>query len=301
MYRPPKDQIHVVSMSGGKDSTASALTAIDMGYEIVGVFADTGNEHEITYEYLDYLERKIGIKIHRVSSDFSQNIRNSIRSGKYNIQQIKSLNLVCTIKNQFLSLCAYKKIFPSRTAQFCTEYLKRIPVTIFQEELGALHKKPVCSWQGVRWQESEKRAKLSHSDFSDDWLEVYRPILHLKTKDVFDVHKRFGIKRNPLYDMGFNRVGCFPCVNCTKGELVLIEKLFPEHIKKVAKWERIMRVISKLDDPTFFSLHRKRHLISDHTIYGYLEYCKTEYKVGRPRKEKDFDFSGCALSQGVCE
>ena len=54
IQKPRKDQVHVVSMSGGKDSTATALVAMDMGYDFVGAFADTGNEHEITYEYIEY-------------------------------------------------------------------------------------------------------------------------------------------------------------------------------------------------------------------------------------------------------
>ena len=57
IQKPRKDQIHVVSMSGGKDSTATALTAMDLGYDFVGAFADTGNEHEITYKNLEDQEK----------------------------------------------------------------------------------------------------------------------------------------------------------------------------------------------------------------------------------------------------
>lgn len=70
IQKPRKDQIHVVSMSGGKDSTATALVAMEMGYDFVGAFADTGNENEITYEYIDFLERKLDIKIHKVRSNY---------------------------------------------------------------------------------------------------------------------------------------------------------------------------------------------------------------------------------------
>ncbi|MFP3757983.1 phosphoadenosine phosphosulfate reductase family protein, partial [Cupriavidus sp. SIMBA_020] len=56
--------LRVVSLSGGKDSTATLLVALEQhGAENVrAVFADTGNEHEETYEYaLDYLPRALGI------------------------------------------------------------------------------------------------------------------------------------------------------------------------------------------------------------------------------------------------
>ena len=42
---------HVVSVSGGKDSTATYLLALEQtGGDFDAVFADTGNEHEATYE-----------------------------------------------------------------------------------------------------------------------------------------------------------------------------------------------------------------------------------------------------------
>lgn len=304
LQKPRKDQIHVVSMSGGKDSTATALTAMDMGYDFVGAFADTGNEHEITYEYIDYLERKLGIKIHRVKSNFEINLKDRMRkfaNGKYkfkNENAYKTVKEVLKENNTFLNLCAYKHIFPSRMAQFCTEYLKRIPITLLQDNLGFEYKKPVCSWQGVRWDESLSRSKLSYID-NDDWLEIYRPILHLKKEDVFKIHKRFGIKRNPLYDMGFSRVGCFPCINSTKKEILLVEKLFPKHIEKIARWENFIKNIGPNPEATFFHLNKKKHLVKGFTVYDYIEYCKTFNKSGRPRKNYDFYF--CNASEGMCE
>lgn len=51
--------IHVVSVSGGKDSLATVLIALERcGHaSVVPIFCDTGNEHEETYAYLDYLEQ----------------------------------------------------------------------------------------------------------------------------------------------------------------------------------------------------------------------------------------------------
>lgn len=69
---------HVVSVSGGKDSLATLLIAIQrFGVaNIIAIFCDTGNEHELTYEYLDYLEVRLGIKIVRLKADFTEQIAN---------------------------------------------------------------------------------------------------------------------------------------------------------------------------------------------------------------------------------
>ncbi|ETT30700.1 hypothetical protein C161_27388 [Paenibacillus sp. FSL R5-192] len=54
------DTVNIISLSGGKDSTALWLEALEQGVEVVPVFADTGNEHHQTYEYVEYLEKQLG-------------------------------------------------------------------------------------------------------------------------------------------------------------------------------------------------------------------------------------------------
>lgn len=67
---------HVVSVSGGKDSTATLLLALSRvpREQIIAIFCDTGNEIPITYDYLDELEQHLGIQIHRLKADFTQEI-----------------------------------------------------------------------------------------------------------------------------------------------------------------------------------------------------------------------------------
>jgi 3'-phosphoadenosine 5'-phosphosulfate sulfotransferase (PAPS reductase)/FAD synthetase len=66
---------HLVSVSGGKDSTAVYLLAIESGRPFRAVFADTGNEHEATYEYVDRLaERTGGPTIEVVKADFTEQL-----------------------------------------------------------------------------------------------------------------------------------------------------------------------------------------------------------------------------------
>lgn len=68
--------MHVVSLSGGKDSLATALIALARcpAGSVLFVFCDTGNEHEETYAYLDYLEGALGVKIHRLRADFTEQL-----------------------------------------------------------------------------------------------------------------------------------------------------------------------------------------------------------------------------------
>ena len=66
---------NILSISGGKDSTAMLLLAIEQQTEnLQAVFCDTGHEHQKTYDYVDYLERSTGIEITWVKADFSEKI-----------------------------------------------------------------------------------------------------------------------------------------------------------------------------------------------------------------------------------
>lgn len=58
---------HIVSFSGGKDSTLMLLMMLEKGMPIDDIiFADTGMEFQELYDYVDRIERHIGRKITRI-------------------------------------------------------------------------------------------------------------------------------------------------------------------------------------------------------------------------------------------
>ncbi|MES3418519.1 phosphoadenosine phosphosulfate reductase family protein [Enterobacter hormaechei] len=272
------DTINIVSVSGGKDSLAQWLLAIESGVSYTTVFADTGHEHPQTMEYLDYLESRLG-KIVRVKADFSRQIEGKRRfiAEKWPVSLVEecgmspeeaaerihhALEVLKPTGNPFLDLCMWKGRFPSTKARFCTFDLKHEPVRT-QVVLPALDEfDEVISWQGVRAQESPARAGLPAWEEDADntpGLHVYRPILNWLHEDVFALAKRHGIKPNPLYEQGCSRVGCMPCIHARKSELAEIFSRWPEEIKRVAEWERLVAACSRRGNSTFFlSTHDPR-------------------------------------------
>lgn len=255
----------IVSMSGGKDSTATALLAIEQGVDPMLAFSDTGHEHPSTYEYVDYLEQKLEIKIERCRADFSKDIerKRQVVQTKWRKDGVpeekieRALAVLQPTGNPFLDLCIWKGRFPSTMARFCTEHLKIIPFN--QQVLFPAIKKygNVETWVGVRADESAARSKLPEREMDDTGAEIVRPILTWTVEDVFEMHKRHSIEPNPLYKQGMGRVGCMPCVSCGKEELRQIGMRFPEEIERVSEWEAIVKEASKQGAATFFTLRAK--------------------------------------------
>ncbi|GEO26255.1 hypothetical protein AAC03nite_20400 [Alicyclobacillus acidoterrestris] len=299
----------VISVSGGKDSTAMWLLALEQGVEGEVVFADTGHEHPITYGYLDYLESKLG-PIRRVKANFTNRIahKRHVVQTKWRNDGIpeevieRALEVLHPTGNPFLDMCLWKGRFPSTMARFCTQHLKIEPIEeqVFAPMIDAGDE--VESWQAVRKQESAARAKLAEREETIGIIyvyEVYRPILEWTVDQVFEMHRRHGIMPNPLYEQGMGRVGCMPCINAKKNELYEIARRFPEEIKRVAEWERLVSMASKRGGSTFFPTTKNNNGDSIHEV---IEWSKTAYGG----KQYDLfkiteDVPVCSSLYGLCE
>lgn len=300
----------LVSVSSGKDSTATLLLALEAG-DPSAVFADTGNEHPLVYEYLAYLEDQTGLKIHRLKADFTEwwwRKRDYTRD-KWPEKGVSADVVARALSvfekgptgNPYLDLCIIKGRFPSRMAQFCTQYLKTEPLTEYALELIDKHG-AVESWQGVRADESASRAKLPEREDVGGGLTIYRPILKWSVEEVFAIHRRFGIKPNPLYSMAMRRVGCMPCINAAKDELLEISKRFPDHIDRIAEWEIIVSLASKRMSATFFASRGDNESAFERgNVRKVVQWSETS----RGGKQSDWirlePSAACSSSYGLCE
>jgi 3'-phosphoadenosine 5'-phosphosulfate sulfotransferase (PAPS reductase)/FAD synthetase len=302
-------------VSGGKDSTALLLLAIERKTEnLEAWFADTGHEHQQTYDYIDYLSNKV-LPIRVIKADFSAQIarKREFVATKWREQGVPEARVLMAIDalvptgNPFLDLCLWKGRFPSTKARFCSEELKRNPIVEAQLELLDAGNE-IWSWQGVRADESLARRDLPELDEVGGGLWNYRPILKWTAEDCFAMHRKHGIKHNPLYEQGMGRVGCMPCIHARKDELLEISRRFPEEIERVADWERMVAEASKRGMSTFFAAvqddpaARDKDISHDsHGIHVMVEWAKTS------RGGKQYDFlrmeegPACSSIYGLCE
>lgn len=203
--------INHIGVSGGKDSTALLLWAVhESGYDpnsLDVTFCNTHNEHQITYDYIQMLSEKVW-PITILEPELG-----------------------------FFELAKKKKRFPSAKARFCTIELKVKPTL---RHIQALHEQgnEIRLHTGIRAGESFDRSKMVERGVDDKtWLEVYRPLLRWSLSDVWAIHEKYNIPKNPLYGLGCERVGCLPCVMSKKKEIARIAEFSPDTIARIRRAE----------------------------------------------------------------
>jgi len=192
---------HILSLSGGKDSTALAIYMRDKVPEMEYAFCDTGKELKETYEFLQKIEGFLGKPIVFLNSerDF----------------------------DHWLEI--YSGFLPSPKVRWCTKQLKIIP---FEEFVGD---DTVYSYIGIRADEnregyiSKKPNIIPVYPFKEDGIGL---------QEVRRILDESGIGY-PDYYKWRTRSGCYSCFFQRKAEWIGLEKEHPDLFEKAKKYEKI--------------------------------------------------------------
>lgn len=277
--------IHIVGFSGGIDSQACALWVRNRypTEQIILLNSNAGgNESPVTEAFIaDYSE-----KVHpvvRADAIYADLWKTDRYAEKRGFDGTEALS--------FLDMIKVKGRAPSRKAQFCTGILKIAPqLRWIQNNITDDFER----YTGVRRDESESRKNTPFRQF-DEHFDCYvnHPLADWSKKMCFDFVTAHGEDYNPLYKLGFGRVGCAPCVNSGKDDILLWQTRYPDMIDKVRQFEQI-------SGRTFFPPMVPGMALN--TIDQVLAWATT----GRGGRQQDFirileDRPACESKYGLCE
>ena len=192
---------HILSLSGGKDSSALAVFMKGKVPEMEYVFCDTGDELQETYEYLDKLEFFLGKKITRINAD---------RPFKH-----------------YLAL--YNGVLPDARTRWCTRMLKIKP---YEQFIG---NDRVISYVGIRADEPYRTGYIATSER----VRAVYPFVenNIRKDDVFKILEDSGVGV-PSYYQWRSRSGCFFCFFQQRIEWVGLLERHPDLFKRAMAYEK---------------------------------------------------------------
>lgn len=212
----------IVSLSGGKDSTAMLLLMLEKGEQVDDiVFFDWGMEFPQMYEHLEKLEDYIGRKITRLYPP---------HSFEYYMFEIPRRN-----GNKGFG-------FPHRLAKWCSRYKADWINRNYKDSTMCI---------GYSYEERFRRAKY-HSRWSDKWQITLRyPLLEWGVAETVarDYCYSRGFEFGNLYQV-FRRVSCWCCPFQSPKAMRTLRDNFPD------LWQKLLDMESQSPYP-----HPKRETI----------------------------------------
>lgn len=219
-----KPDLHVVSLSGGKDSTAMLLKMLENKMQIDCIlFCDTGLEFPTMYEHLDRLEKNIERQITRIRAD---------ETFEYLMfdKPIKRKSNSPVVKKYGAGLLGYG--WAGARMRWCTSKLKDVPRERFLRELRKKYN--VVEYVGIAADEQyrlerERNKNSNHRHPLVEW--------NMTESDCLEYCYSKGFDWDGLYDI-FHRVSCWCCPLQSLAELRQLYAHFPDLWEKLKEWDK---------------------------------------------------------------
>ncbi|MBR8832320.1 MAG: hypothetical protein N5P05_002030 [Chroococcopsis gigantea SAG 12.99] len=190
---------HILGLSGGKDSTALAVLLHREIPDLEYFFCDTGKELPETYEYLDRIKARLGIKIHYLSEE----------------------------RGFDHWLAVHGDLLPSPKMRWCTVKMKIKPLEDFVGDDETI------SYIGIRADENREGYVSTKPNIKPVFPFKERGLIK---KDILAILEDSGIGL-PDYYRWRSRSGCFFCFFQRKYEWVMLAREHPDLFQKAVEYE----------------------------------------------------------------
>jgi 3'-phosphoadenosine 5'-phosphosulfate sulfotransferase (PAPS reductase)/FAD synthetase len=225
-----KPKRHILGLSGGKDSAALAVLLHQEVPEMEYFFCDTHKELPETYEYLDKIEARLGIKVVRLEAERGF--------------------------DHWLDI--YGGTLPSPRMRWCTKQMKILPLEKYIGDDEAV------SYIGIRADEHRDGYISKKPNITPVFPFKERGLIKA---DIYRLLEESGIGL-PDYYRWRSRSGCFFCFFQRKYEWVKLAEEHPDLFTEAVKYEQDHadgRTYTWTEGETLLELlERKDQIIADH-------------------------------------
>lgn len=265
----------IVSWSGGKDSQACLIWAVNKygKANVTAVFCDTGWEHEVTYRHVDFICKSLDVELVIVKSKIYDGFvdlavkkkRMPSTKARFCTVELKIKPMIDYVLEQKSSLlifqgiradesdarslmqeqCRYFKYYfePYQTNSMIVEKFikKSLTKQLTDKEKEKLNKAKSRLKKG----KEDPKYHTYRKDEVFEWCKVYaddilRPILTWTAIETISYSLDYALPLNPLYyTRNASRVGCYPCIQCTKGEITEIVLNDQDTLEKIDQAEKL--------------------------------------------------------------
>lgn len=204
---------HIISFSGGKDSTALLLKMIEEDMQIDEIiFCDTGVEFPEMYDHI----AKVGKMVDRPITVLKSQYSFEYLMFEYEKQKGKNKG---------------KKgwSWPDFRVRWCTDFFKR---RIWLQHMKRYKGIEVTEYHGIALDEAHR------ADKNNDGRMIKYPLIdwEMTEKDCLEYCYSKGFDWNGLYEK-FDRVSCYLCPLQRLGELKIIYRDYPEFWQKMKEYD----------------------------------------------------------------
>jgi len=218
--------LHVVSFSGGKDSTAMVLVMLEKNMPIDYIlWADTGVEFPEIYAHIKkfdkWLQEKHGLQITQVKAeyDFWEAITHLKRKRGRNAGQPYG--------------------FPSFKGRWCTTYLKYEPI---QKFIRNIKSEKIVQYIGYALDEIDRANKLLLKYKYNNNLFFLFPLIkdNITEEHALNICYKYGFDFDGIYKH-ITRASCYCCPFINKQQLAFLYNYHPSILKKILKTEEKLK------------------------------------------------------------
>jgi len=258
----------VVFFSGGKDSVACVLSLLDAGvqperielhHHKVDGAGPPLMDWPVTESYCEAFAKAFGIRLFM-----------SWREGGFEREMLRDLSATAPVHwlsadGQLVARggngpLGKRRRFPQvsadLTVRWCSSYLK-IDVgsrLLANEPRFARSRTLVVT--GERAEESAARAKYrvfephradARSGKLSRWIDHWRPVHTMTTREVWALIERFRVSPHPAYWLGWGRTSCAMCIFGSAAQFASARVVLPAQFERVAQYEREFGLTIKRD------------------------------------------------------